>query len=66
MGKPVDAFDAGSASPAGKRMGHAGAIVMGNKGTYDSKRKALEETGVQVLATPSDVGGAIAQVLGRC
>lgn len=63
MSKPVVAFVAGSSSPPGKKMGHAGAIVMGNKGTYASKHKALERAGVQMLATPSDVGTAISQGL---
>jgi succinyl-CoA synthetase alpha subunit len=53
------AFIAGRASPPGKKMGHAGAIVMGDQGTYASKRDALEHAGVHVLDTPSDVGGAI-------
>jgi len=62
MDKPVVAFIAGRASPPGKKMGHAGAIVMGDQGTYASKRRALEGAGVRVLATPSDVGGAIADM----
>ena len=44
-------------------MGHAGAIVMGNKGTYASKKSALEAVGVNVLATPSHVGDALKEVM---
>jgi len=64
MTKPVAAFIAGGAAPPGKKMGHAGAIVMGNKGTYKSKRDALEKAGVTVLDTPSDVGRAVREGLG--
>ena len=44
-------------------MGHAGAIVMGNKGTYRSKRAALERAGVRVIETPSAVGEAVSSAL---
>ncbi len=64
MTKPVVAFVAGAASPPGKKMGHAGAIVMGDKGTYASKRRALEAVGVAVLDTPSGVGRALQTRLG--
>jgi len=63
MSKPVVAFIAGRASPPGKKMGHAGAIVMGDQGTYVSKRDALERAGVTVLDTPSDVGSAISELI---
>ena len=63
MTKPIAAFIAGAASPAGKKMGHAGAIVMGNKGTYAGKRAALEAAGVTVTATPNEVAATLASVL---
>ena len=65
MKKPVVAFIAGGAAPKGKKMGHAGAIVMGDKGSYASKRSALEAAGVTVLDTPSDVGTALKTRLAR-
>lgn len=64
MKKPVVAFIAGAASPPGKKMGHAGAIVMGNKGSYKSKRDSLERAGVRVLDTPSVVGKVVKEALG--
>ena len=63
MEKPVVAFIAGGAAPKGKKMGHAGAIVSGNKGTYNSKRYALMEAGVHVIDTPSDAGSAMVAAL---
>ena len=65
MSKPVAAFIAGRASPPGKKMGHAGAIVMGDRGTHRSKREALTAAGVTVLDTPSDVAAVMRERLGR-
>ena len=64
MTKPVVSFIAGRASPPGKRMGHAGAIFQGERGSFRSKREALEGAGVRVLDTPSQIGSTMRKVLG--
>jgi succinyl-CoA synthetase alpha subunit len=63
MNKPVVAFIAGRASPPGKKMGHAGAIVTGNAGSYAGKRKALERAGVVVVEMPREIPHAVSRRL---
>ncbi len=60
MTKPVAAFIAGRAAPVGKKMGHAGALIVGDRGTYQSKRSALTEAGATVVDVPSQLPDAVA------